>query len=438
MTFERPMGGGGGPEPEGDLGTAHAIGTDERRMHVRAYNHWVSLLDGRPYPAVEDIDRDAASPFAPHGVLLDFRAGIDDPRIRTIGGLLREECGIDESIRRVSDVPPRSLLSRLTDHYLQIIANRAPIGFEAEFVGTRGTTMMYRGILMPFSSDGAAIDFIYGVINWKELLDEAGTTELRLEMEQALTRAPRADAPTIWEDGPSHLAEPPLARERGGEPDAPPPAEAADAETNGLADCLALAREDAERARSVNDRGREALYRAIGRAYDVALAAKADPEGYGDVLADNGLTAQARAPMTPIAKLVFGADHDKTRLAEIASALAAATRADVPVGGAAEWIGGFAGGLKGVVAAERSARRPAAGPDRLSVRKAAAACDCPDLRAAARGERGVRAVRRAPRRQRSGRTAGADRGARRRGSRFARARRLIPRGRAVRRAACRR
>ena len=25
------------------------IGTDERRMHVRAYNYWVSLLGDRPY-----------------------------------------------------------------------------------------------------------------------------------------------------------------------------------------------------------------------------------------------------------------------------------------------------------------------------------------------------------------------------------------------------
>ena len=31
----------------------------------------------------------------------------------------------------LSDVPPRSLLSRITDHYLQIMANQAPIGFEA-------------------------------------------------------------------------------------------------------------------------------------------------------------------------------------------------------------------------------------------------------------------------------------------------------------------
>ncbi len=365
--FERSISGGGELEPEGDLGTAPSIGTDERRMHVRAYNHWVSLLNGRPYPAVEDIGSDAASPFAPHGVLLDFRGGTDDPRIRTIGGLLREECGVDDSIRQVSDVPPRSLLSRLTDHYLQIIANRAPIGFEAEFVGIRGTTMMYRGILMPFSSDGAAIDFIYGVINWKELLDEAGTTELRLEMEQALTRGTGTGTGPVasWEDGPSHLVEPLIPRDDPIEDDASPADAVATEEPDGLADCLALAREDAERARSVNDRGREALYRAIGRAYDVALAARADPDGYVEVLADNGLTAQARAPMTPVAKLVFGADHDKTRLAEIATALSAAIRAELPVGGAAAWVGSFDGGLKGLVAAERAARRPSPRPDRL-------------------------------------------------------------------------
>ena len=64
-------------------------------------------------------------------------------------------------------MPSRSLLSRLTDHYMQIIANRAPIGFEAEFVNQRGENICYRGILMPFSSDGDTIDFIYGVINWK-------------------------------------------------------------------------------------------------------------------------------------------------------------------------------------------------------------------------------------------------------------------------------
>ena len=69
---------------------------------------------------------------------------------------------------------------------MQILANQAPIGFEAEFVNQRDITILYRGILLPFSSDNETIDFIYGVINWKEMADAAKADELLLEIDQAL------------------------------------------------------------------------------------------------------------------------------------------------------------------------------------------------------------------------------------------------------------
>src|SRR5688572_8707580 len=146
---------------------AAAIGSDERRMHVRAYNYWVSLLGGRDYPLIEDLEPANLTDFAPNSVLLDFTGGRDDPATSYIGTAIREECGLDDNVQTIADIPSRSLLSRLTDHYLQIIANRAPVGFEAEFENQRGEPICYRGILMPFSSDGDTIDFIYGVINWK-------------------------------------------------------------------------------------------------------------------------------------------------------------------------------------------------------------------------------------------------------------------------------
>ena len=119
---------------------AAAIGTDERRMHVRAYNYWVSLLDGRDFPSIEDLEPGNVTDFASNSVLLDFTCGRDNPAMPYIGNAIREECGLDEDMRTIADVPSRSLLSRLTDHYLQIIANRAPIGFEAEFVNQRSET----------------------------------------------------------------------------------------------------------------------------------------------------------------------------------------------------------------------------------------------------------------------------------------------------------
>ena len=95
-----------------------AVGSDERRMHVRAYNHWVSLLHGRAYPSIEDLDPDSIMDFGAHSVLLDFSKGVDDPAIRFLGRALREETGLDTSITHVAQVPSRSLLERQIDALL--------------------------------------------------------------------------------------------------------------------------------------------------------------------------------------------------------------------------------------------------------------------------------------------------------------------------------
>src|SRR4051812_33690825 len=181
---------------------AAAIGTDERRLHVRAYNHWVSLLRGRDFPSIEDLEPEDVEDFSSNSVLLDFTCGRDDPAMPYLGAAIRDECGLDDDMRTISEVPSRSLLSRLTDHYMQIIANRAPVGFEAEFQNQRDENISYRGILMPFSSDGDTIDFIYGVINWKKV-GETGDEESAYDP----TSAPLA-AEDVLELGTDQAVEP--------------------------------------------------------------------------------------------------------------------------------------------------------------------------------------------------------------------------------------
>ncbi|WNO54471.1 PAS domain-containing protein [Stakelama saccharophila] len=342
---------------DGVVDTTVSVGTDERRMHVRAYNYWVSLLNGRPFPSIEDLQPDNIADFGPNSVLLDFSEGVENPAIRYLGSALREECGVDSSIRHVAEVPSRSLLSRLTDHYLQIIANRAPIGFEAEFVGQRGHNTLYRGILMPFSAGDDSIDFIYGVINWKEMVDAETQAGLDAEIAESRRAAPVAtSAPTapVWADGPG-VAE---AESETGAP-APPLG-------SPLADQLMLARETAAQVRAADTRSRAALYRALGRAHDFALACADAPDAYADLLKGAGLKAQDRAPLTPIVKLVFGVEYDKARVTEFAAALAHARRHAVPVGAFPRFIEDAEGGLKGLVKAERAARRPAPKPDRYA------------------------------------------------------------------------
>jgi hypothetical protein len=523
-----------GHEPgEDDVGREApplSIGQDERRMQVRAYNHWASLLEDRNFPAIEDLEPDNLPDFGPYSVLLDFTAGLENPGIAYLGDELAGECDISVTeLKSLADVPSRSLLSRITDHYMQILANQAPIGFEAEFVNQRGATILYRGILLPFSSDDEAIDFIYGVINWKELADQRTSDELLLQVDQALEAKPESvakrteDAPlTDWADGPgatvaNDIDELPLelsadaigegdSFEEGGDEaaefaeglpafsgraedylddealdegededdeddDLPRPKfgslmsiggsrvaaadldDADDVELPGVAldgddvtaetpdfeyaddavmaldgfqvadadaattddrestddsapvtdrfetvdevasdfagydlddvqdepaggeiafaaidptdmelgDWLASAREMAAQARNSEDRTRNALYEAIGRAYDFSLAAADRPADFDELVSDSGLTVQDRAPMTPVVKLVFGADYDKTRLTEYAAALSHAHRLELPRGSLTDYLRGAEGGLKGVVKAERQLRRAESG-----------------------------------------------------------------------------
>ena len=77
--------------------------------------------------------------------------------------------------------------------------------------------------------------------------------------------------------------------------------------------------------------------------------------------ADAGLKAQARAPMTPVVKLVFGSEYDKARLTEFAAALSWARRQDLAAGDLRERL--ESDGLKALVQAERRARRPEPRPD---------------------------------------------------------------------------
>lgn len=343
------------------------VSTDERRMQVRAYNFWTAQLNDKNYPSIEELDPASVEDFRDYSVLLDFTSGIENPSIEYLGDKLRSECGLSDDVSYLDQVPSRSLLSRITDHYLQIIANRAPIGFEAEFINDRGVNIMYRGILLPYSSDDDTIDFIYGVINWKEAVSVEIAAPLQLEVEQALAAAPpRQEHVPVWADGPTagHLDdapedEPIVEELELGEAYAV--VESQPDENSSLADWLDAARQSADSARDADMRTRDALYQAIGRAHDFARVAAKYPADYAELLSDAGLVAQERARFTPIVKLVFGIGYDKTRLTEFATALQFADRNAVPMGGLAEILSKHEGGLKGIIAAERRAKKVAAG-----------------------------------------------------------------------------
>ncbi|HEV2568205.1 hypothetical protein [Sphingomonas sp.] len=295
----------------------------ERRMHARAYDYWESLRQGRACPSVHELEPDKIADFGTHSVLLDFSRSTTNPGVTFIGRALREECGILYGIRNVADVPERSLLSRLTAECAQILERKTPLGFENEFLNHKGESTSFRGVLLPLSSDGQTIDFIYGVINWKT--------------------APAAAEDAVDEPVPEPAPEAPASVE--------------------LIDWLARARSRVERALKAASDARSALHTALGLAYAFSLLAEKRREEFAQLLSQEGLTFQSRTPMTSVVKLIFGADIDRTRLCQYAAVLSHARHLELGCDDVASWLDGFDGGILGVAKAERARRAPAVRPD---------------------------------------------------------------------------
>lgn len=202
--------------PEEEMGTETlppAIGTQERRLQVRAYNHWVGLLGDRSFPHSDNLTPEKLPDFGPYSVILEFPNGPRNPELNFIGEKLVEESQSPMgSIHNMSDIPEGSLIARIMEHYPQLLENKAPIGFEAEFASPRGCTILYRGILLPFSRDDERVDHIFGVINWRELADVHLLEEIHKEIGSIFNSTAEQELkmgspPAVggWADGPNNL-----------------------------------------------------------------------------------------------------------------------------------------------------------------------------------------------------------------------------------------
>lgn len=280
------------------------VASQDRRMQMRAYDYWTSLLGQRDLPAIADLAPERLQEFGPNCVLLDFSQGLEDPMIAYLGSSLQTENPGIGAPARIADVPAGSLLSRLTDHYQQVVARAAPVMRESEFLDEEGASILYRGLLMPFASDGRVIDAMLGVINWKARvsIDENDAIEREMRAAMRSVSAPRAVAPLWGNDDEPGTQSAPMRALRGDAGPAPT-----------LAERLAHAREGAARARMRQGRSNIALYQALGLAHDLALAAQSAPQALALLLGEAGIAVRNRSIGAVIAQLVFGNCYSRSR-----------------------------------------------------------------------------------------------------------------------------
>lgn len=289
---------------------------EERRLHLRAFDYWHSLKGERAYPLFKDLTATGLAPFKKHCLLLEFTG--QGALVRFAGSRILSLMETEVSPgARLEDLPHSPFASALLSQFEEAEARTRAAEFEfvEDFLDCRG-------IMLPLSHLGDEANFLMVVVSFRQREE--------------------------WTPG------------HGEGPDAADQDAEAD-ENAALADALKAPLEACEEAVSqvahLDNSSRDNLYNALAAALRLYEEASLNPAAYEALLAANRLKVQARAPFTPVLKLTFGRDYDKTRLTEYASALAYAVRE----GQTSETLGAFLkaqpGGIKGCVRAEREARR---------------------------------------------------------------------------------
>ena len=339
------------------LSAFHSIGEDERSRHAAVYDYWLSIRGDREFPTIRDLDPLQISDAGPCSLLLELIAGGDDAEIRHIGDHLMG----DADVARIGEAPRHSLLACIAGKLAVVAISREPLAVEDDYETAAGTARC-RATLLPFSSTGPWVDYVYAFVTSQSGPDEAedtpGTAAETVERKREDDMDQAEQMPVVpVEEAPEPAAEQPMAK--GFDPlagaegffgnvvsvelDPPVTAAAGDEPAQSepaspLLGRLAEARAKADEARLARQRSDAALVEGLGAAYDFALDAEDRAEDYFKLVEAQGLKIQLRSPMAPVVRLAFEGRCDESTIVELERVLAWALKMNLPRGSLAERV----------------------------------------------------------------------------------------------------
>jgi len=143
------------------------VSHSDKRLANRFLKYWEGLLGSQDLPLITDLNLNEMGELLPYTFNLDISTGSDNPKLCFVGRQLIQDCDGDVINQGVSQLQPQSLLAKVIRHRGEVVSERKPCMIADEFINAEGNKVLYRAVMMPFSSTGKTFDFIIGAINSK-------------------------------------------------------------------------------------------------------------------------------------------------------------------------------------------------------------------------------------------------------------------------------
>lgn len=165
------------------LSSFKTIDAAAKSRHARVLDYWLSIRGDREFPPLHDLDPLAISDAGPCSALLELIGGGEDAEIRHLGETLKS----DVAVERIIDAPRPSILAAIAKKLSIVAISRNFLAFEDQFM-TADTVTRCWVTLLPLSSAGAWVDYVYAFVTFETVAAEAiveGEPEMPLETVEA-------------------------------------------------------------------------------------------------------------------------------------------------------------------------------------------------------------------------------------------------------------
>jgi hypothetical protein len=166
------------------LNAFKTIDAAAKSRHASVLDYWLSIRGDREFPPLHDLDPLAISDAGPCSALLELIGGGEDAEIRHLGETLK----MDIPVERIIDAPSPSILSSIAKKLSIVAISRNFLAFEDQFL-TADTVTRCWVTLLPLSSAGAWVDYVYAFVTFESVAAEA-IVEGEPEMPPETTEVP--------------------------------------------------------------------------------------------------------------------------------------------------------------------------------------------------------------------------------------------------------